>query len=148
MELRRIFVVTVFLAAAGLSQVGCQNSVLAAPRDSQEFTDSGGGQHHDASHYTKAIGQRPDDALAFVNLGKEKYRNGLFQAAVDDFTKAIEINPNYARAYESRAWAYYALKDYESAWSDVNSCRQLGGKPDSKLVDNLTKADSHSSESD
>ena len=145
MDLKRIFIVTAFLAAAGLSQVGCQTTVLAEPRDSQEFTDSDGGQYGDESvaPYPRAIEQKSDNALFYENRGMAKYRDGMFQEAVDDFTKAIRLNPNSARAYESRAWAFYALKDYDSAWADVNRCKQLGSKPDSKLVDNLTRESDH-----
>jgi tetratricopeptide (TPR) repeat protein len=115
---------------------------MATPRN------SGAGQYDDRSVDARAVERTPNDALTYENLGMMEYRSGLFQEAVDDFTKAIEINPGHAPTYEKRAWAYYALKDYESAWDDVNSCRQLGGTPDPTLVDNLTKADSHSGQVD
>ena len=174
MDLGRLFIVTVFLAAAGLTQFGCQNRVSADPRDS-DYT-SEGGQYGDRSveAYTTAIEQKPNDAeayfgrgfayalkrqyglavndyskaieinpdyaLAYENRGTVKYRMGLFQAAVDDFTRAIELKPDYDLAYENRAWAYYSLKEYDNAWSDINMCRQRGGKPDATLVDHLTTA--------
>ncbi len=173
MDLGRIFFLTAFLAAAGLSQVGCQKSVLADPQDSQ---DGAGGPYGDRSvdAYTKAIELKPDDAeayfgrgfayslkkqyglavkdyskaielnpnhaLAYENRGTVEYRMGLLQAAVDDFTKAIELKPDYALAYENRAWAYYSLKDYGNAWTDIGACRQRGGAPDPTLVDHLAKA--------
>ena len=45
--------------------------------------------------------------------------------ALENFTKAIELNPNYTEAYFARGLAYYKLKDRENAKSDLNKCLQL-----------------------
>jgi len=40
-----------------------------------------------------------NSGIAHVNLGK-------YQKAIDDYTKAIELNPKYAEAYNNRGVAY------------------------------------------
>ncbi|PBQ32651.1 hypothetical protein CNR22_13010 [Sphingobacteriaceae bacterium] len=45
--------------------------------------------------------------------------------AVEEFTKAIEINPNYVEAYFARGYAYSKLKDKESAKADYRMCLKI-----------------------
>ena len=47
----------------------------------------------------------------------EKGENGDYYGAISDFTKAIEINPNYAKAYNNHGWIKAKLKDYYGAIS-------------------------------
>ena len=42
----------------------------------------------------------------------EKSDKGDYYGAISDYTKAIEINPNDADAYNNRGVAKYDLKDY------------------------------------
>jgi len=57
-----------------------------------------------------------------------------------DFAKALELDPNDANTYDSRALTYCRLKQYDNAWQDVRTCRRLGGTPDPKLLEILTTA--------
>jgi tetratricopeptide (TPR) repeat protein len=41
-----------------------------------------------------------------------------YQGAIALYTQAIELNPNYAKAYHSRGLAYYKLEDYQNAIHD------------------------------
>lgn len=45
--------------------------------------------------------------------------------ALEKFTKAIEINPNYVEAYFARGYTYSKLKDKESAKADYNMCLKI-----------------------
>jgi len=45
--------------------------------------------------------------------------------ALEQFTKAIEINPNYVEAYFARGYTYSKLKDKESAKADYNMCLKI-----------------------
>ncbi len=45
--------------------------------------------------------------------------------ALNYFTKAIEINPNYLEAYFARGYTYSKLKDKESAKADYTMCLKL-----------------------
>jgi tetratricopeptide (TPR) repeat protein len=47
------------------------------------------------------------------------------EKALEYFTKAIEINPNYVEAYFARGYTYTKLKDKESAKADYNMCLKI-----------------------
>ena len=64
-------------------------------------------------------------AYSFYQSGKNNYKNGDYFKAAYDFTKAIEIDPNFADAYHWRALVKMFLNDYSSAMSDINKTLQL-----------------------
>lgn len=72
--------------------------------------------------------------------GNIYYLQGNPSQAISDLTKAIQINPNYARAYECRAFAYFASKEYDKAWADVHQAESLGYKVPSGFIEKLKKA--------
>ncbi|OBQ20937.1 MAG: hypothetical protein AN481_16740, partial [Aphanizomenon flos-aquae LD13] len=45
--------------------------------------------------------------------------------AIDDYTQAIKINPNYANAYYNRGIVYYQLGDKQKAREDLQRAAQL-----------------------
>jgi tetratricopeptide (TPR) repeat protein len=73
-----------------------------------------------ATHETK------EDAEAYYNRGKAYKKNGQYDKAISDFTKAIEINPRHAGAYYTRGVVYYYKKDYEKALDDFIRAQKLG----------------------
>jgi len=50
------------------------------------------------------------------------------QLAIEYYTKAIELNPEYAEAYYKRGTAYYNLKEYDKAIADYNKAMELDPK--------------------
>ncbi|MDP3555879.1 MAG: tetratricopeptide repeat protein [Bacteroidota bacterium] len=47
------------------------------------------------------------------------------KAALENFTNAIMLNPNFAQAYFARGYTYAKLKDKESAKADYNMCLKI-----------------------
>jgi tetratricopeptide (TPR) repeat protein len=129
MNLGRLFIVTAFLAAAGLANVGCQsNRVLADPQD------AGGGQYGDRSveAYATAIEQKPDDADAYFGRGFAYALQRQYGLAINDYSKAIELNPDYALAYENRGTVKYRMGLFQAAVDDFSKAIEL--KPDYGLA--------------
>ncbi|MGF2040360.1 MAG: tetratricopeptide repeat protein [Nostoc sp. CmiVER01] len=50
--------------------------------------------------------------------GINKYDEGNYEGAIEDFNQAIELDPKNALAYNRRGDAYYRLGDYEQAQAD------------------------------
>jgi len=47
-----------------------------------------------------------DTAVQWVSAGNDAYKLGSLDLAIMDYTKAIDIDPNYAKAYDNRGVAY------------------------------------------
>ncbi|MBD2461430.1 caspase family protein [Oscillatoria sp. FACHB-1407] len=75
--------------------------------------------------------QTPTESLTaeeFFNRGLEKSRVGNKQGAIANYTDAIRLKPDYAKAYAGRGVAKRALGDYQGAIEDYNEAIRL--KPD------------------
>lgn len=66
---------------------------------------------------TYALGVAPTAAV-MTERGIERFDGGKYQEAIDQFTKAIALDPNYADAWQRRAEAYAQLGRSERAAED------------------------------
>lgn len=71
-------------------------------------------------------------ATEFFEQGKEKANMGKYYAAITDFNKAIEQDPNFAKAYICRAAAKEKTSDFEGAIIDYTKVIEI--IPDSYLA--------------
>ena len=58
-------------------------------------------------------------------MGVEKMKVKDYEGAIADYTKAIEINPDFAIAYSDRGFSKYSLKDYYGAIADYTKFTEL-----------------------
>jgi tetratricopeptide (TPR) repeat protein len=77
--------------------------------------------------YSTAISQNPHSDFAYNNRGAYYLSRGLYDKAIADFSKAIEINPYY-KVYYNRGSAYDAQELYDKAIADYTKAIEL--KPD------------------
>ena len=56
----------------------------------------------------------------YMKAGEEFLRKMNFDDAIEQFTKAIELDPDFDKAYIQRALAYIQLKDFEKAAIDFD----------------------------
>lgn len=78
--------------------------------------------------------------MAYYNRGWTYGAKGQYDQAIADYTRALEINPTYGKAYANWAIGYYLKKEYDKAWDDVNKARKLGHKVDAGFLNELRKA--------
>lgn len=71
---------------------------------------------------------RSEDAFVYYGRGLFRGRQGDPNGALEDFTKALEINPNFAAAYLDRAVSRNNLSDYAGAYMDVNKALETDPK--------------------
>ena len=57
-------------------------------------------------------------AAVMVSRGMERFQEEKYQEAIDQFTKAIALDPNYAEAWEKRAEAYAQMGRSQQAADD------------------------------
>ena len=61
----------------------------------------------------------------FYKTGLAFAKSGNYGDAIDSYTKALAIDPNYIKAYESRAQAYEKQENYAQAVADYNRASSL-----------------------
>jgi len=64
-------------------------------------------------------------AAVMVSRGTERFDAGKYQEAIDQFTKAIALDPNYADAWQRRAEAYTQLGRPQQAEDDRRHLQRL-----------------------
>jgi len=61
----------------------------------------------------------------YFNKAYDLHEEGKLEVAIVGYSKAIELNPNYIDAYNSRGRAHGNLKEYDKAITDYNKAIQL-----------------------
>ena len=65
--------------------------------------------------------------MAYSNRGLDYYDNkGQYDKAIEDYNRAIALDPNYASAYFNRGLAYEMLGNKSMAISDYRKACDLG----------------------
>ena len=67
-------------------------------------------------------------AETYYNRGLAHAKNGELKLAIEDYTKAIELKPDYADAYYNRGGAWLRLGEREKAKSDLATARDMGSE--------------------
>ena len=72
---------------------------------------------------TKKPNQKCADT--YYNRGLAHSKKGEVELAIEDYTKAIELKPDFAEAYYYRGGAFLRLGEQEKAKSDLATARHL-----------------------
>ena len=73
---------------------------------------------------TKELNQ--ECAKTYYNRGLVHAKNGELKLAIENYTEAIELKPDYADAYYNRGGAFLRLGEREKAKSDLATARNMG----------------------
>lgn len=57
--------------------------------------------------------------------GIELGRKGFYKEAISNYTQAIDLNPNFAEAYVSRATVRYLTEDEQGGFEDLNKALNI-----------------------
>ncbi|WP_062328030.1 tetratricopeptide repeat protein [Treponema endosymbiont of Eucomonympha sp.] len=68
------------------------------------------------------------EAAAFLKQGKKHFDKKEYGAAIEAYTKAIGLQPDYAEAFSNRGCVYTDKGDYDKAIADYDEAIRL--KPD------------------
>ncbi|MEH2086376.1 tetratricopeptide repeat protein [Nostoc sp.] len=69
-----------------------------------------------------------DAQQTLYQKGENKYEEGNYEGAIEDFNQAIKLDPQNALAYNRRGDAYYRLGDYEQAQADSSQAIVLNSQ--------------------
>jgi tetratricopeptide (TPR) repeat protein len=65
-------------------------------------------------------GDRPEQARAFYESGRQKFNQHDWVGAIAGFDRAIHVNSNLAQAYYLRGCGQYNLGEYKDGIADLN----------------------------
>ena len=81
----------------------------------------------------------PRDSSSEYNLAVAYERLRKLDDAIEHYVKAVEIQPDLAKAHKNLAVAYYFKARYADAWKEVALCRKYGGTPHPQFVKALSQ---------
>ncbi len=61
----------------------------------------------------------------YFNQGNYDYDIGKCKKAIADYSKSINLNPNFPEAYNNRAYTYMRMQNYKDALPDLNRAIML-----------------------
>ncbi len=76
---------------------------------------------------TSALSQ--GKAMELYNNGINQVNSNYLQGAIESFNQAIELYPEFEKAYFNRGSVKFQMKDYQGAMTDINKVVELN--PDS-----------------
>lgn len=76
----------------------------------------------------------------FLFLGGAYFRKGMLNEALEQFNKAIGLNPEYGEAHNNLAVVYFLKKEYKDAWRHLKIAQKLHAQVNPKFVEELKKA--------
>ncbi|GAG91197.1 unnamed protein product [marine sediment metagenome] len=86
------------------------------------------------SSIKKAALIKPEDGAIHYNLGAAYSNNEQYEQAIEQYIKAVEIDPAMADAHNGLAFGFYKLKEYDSAWRHIIIADELGTEIDENLL--------------
>jgi Tfp pilus assembly protein PilF len=63
--------------------------------------------------------------MYFSDRGNTRYQMGDMNRAIADYSRAIEVDPDYAPAYARRGWAFLKTDELARAESDFDKALEL-----------------------
>jgi serine/threonine protein kinase len=103
----------------------------------QEFPQSKSRENLRPNVINIPISNNPDDAIAYNELGYQRYKKGEYFGALTDFNKAIQINPNLADAYLNRRLVNEVLGNQQSSERDL--LKAIAIAPDDPRVSSVAR---------
>ena len=134
----RVFVVCLGLLIAGAVAA----AVITSGQDRKDTQDD---------HFRRMLARENPGTARYHHMLGQRYagvyptnlrmnREEGYAQALEEYSKAIALDPNLARAYIDRGYAYMGLKDYNRAIDDFNSFERLSDVVDSRFYGGRARA--------
>ncbi len=91
------------------------------------------------SVYTRGIQKIPRDPILYRYRGVVRLQMRDIRGALEDFSRAIELNPIFGEAYFLRSVAHKEAEDYDLAIVDAMKAEEVGYRLSPEYITELTK---------
>ncbi len=81
--------------------------------------------HDNITLYNHALAVTGRNGAVHMNRGTAYFTLGDYRAAIEDLSRAIEIDPEFAPAHLNRGTAYGVIGDYANALADLNKALEI-----------------------
>ena len=72
--------------------------------------------------------KEPVTAEDYNNRGVAYYDKGMYDKAIENFTKAIELEPDFVKAYMYRGLAYKAIYQFYKSAAEFDKAEEIRKK--------------------
>ena len=100
---------------------------LAAYMEHAKTLAGSGDAERAGNIFDDAVRRFATQPLVFNNRGLHRQKQGQLDGAIADFSKAVELNPNYSVAFTNRGYVY--LEKGDSASAEADFTRSLKANP-------------------
>ena len=76
--------------------------------------------------YDQVIRLQPDFSFAYYNKANILCTQRNWQAAIDNYTRAIEVDNDFAEAFFNRGLTYIYIDEVEQGLADLSRAGELG----------------------
>jgi Flp pilus assembly protein TadD len=87
--------------------------------------------------------EAPSNAMAHFDLALSEARAGNVDNAIQEFRRAIALDPRNDRAHSNLALLLYVRKDYAGAQREAQAAKDAGGSPPADLLDVVKRKSSN-----
>ena len=74
--------------------------------------------------------EEPTDAAGYNRRGNQYSRNGAYEQAIADYTRALELDAAFAEAWFNRGVSWYELGRYAESIADLTQAIELNPEDD------------------
>ena len=74
--------------------------------------------------------EEPTDAAGYNRRGNQYSRNGAYEQAIADYTRALELDAAFAEAWFNRGVSWYELGQYAESIADLTQAIELNPEDD------------------
>ncbi|HNR90551.1 MAG TPA: tetratricopeptide repeat protein [Spirochaetota bacterium] len=128
------FITMLSLSLAAMTSIACSNKEINTEKANKAYNL--GREYYINKQYDLALKEadvviklRPDDTMAYILRGSIYRETAQYTNALNDYSKAIEINnvnAGLAQAYSLRSYIYTdIMKEYDKALEDINKALNI-----------------------
>src|SRR5688500_13265419 len=107
----------VLLLASALALGGCSSGILTSSTIDDPVA---GASAANLASLTDVVMRNPNDPQAYNMRGSVYGQSGLYKEAIQDFNRAISLDPKYAQAHANRGLVHRQINRLELALADYN----------------------------